>query len=136
MRGTLEEQARALRLMPGVVTFKGAVSNIATLYQEADLFVLTSDREGTPNVILEAMAAGLPVVAANVGGVSDIVRQGMTGYLVDGEEEGLVEALCRLIQRPDVRSMMAQRARAYVAAEHALDRLPGYLRALYTRALA
>jgi glycosyltransferase involved in cell wall biosynthesis len=137
LRGPLEKQARELRLLPDVVEFVGVIPDTASLYQASDLLLLTSDWEGTPNVILEAMASGLPVVATNVGGIPDVVQQGATGYLADPDDDaGLMEALNRLIQEPALCTRIGEQAHAYVTAHHALDRLPDYLRALYTKVLA
>lgn len=136
LRVTLEQQAQELGLFPDVLEFKGTVSDVAPLYRTSDVFLITSDREGTPNVILEAMASGLPIVATNVGGIPDIVQQGTTGYLADPDDEaGLIEALNRLIRKPALRAQIGERARTYVTAHHALDRLPDYLRALYAKVL-
>ena len=72
LRAELEAQGAKLGLYPGCLRFLGGVSDMGRVYQEADICVLTSDFEGTPNVLLEAMAAGLPVVATQVGGVPEI----------------------------------------------------------------
>jgi glycosyltransferase involved in cell wall biosynthesis len=82
-RDTLEQQAARLGLSPESVEFRPAVGDMGPVYRDADIFLLTSDWEGTPNVVLEAMASGLPVVATRVGGVPEIVRHGETGLLVD-----------------------------------------------------
>lgn len=73
--------AETLRLS-GRVSFRGAVRSAAGALSKAQIFVLSSRSEGFPRSILEAMRAGLPVVASNVGGVSEAVRDGRTGYVV------------------------------------------------------
>jgi glycosyltransferase involved in cell wall biosynthesis len=136
LREQLEKQAGALGLLPSTLQFRGSVSDVASVYQEADICVLTSDYEGTPNVLLEAMASGLPVVATKVGGVPEIVRQGKNGFVVEpGDETSLCAALVRLINDSRLRMQMGRDARAYVEANHSLDRLPIMLHGLYRLAL-
>jgi glycosyltransferase involved in cell wall biosynthesis len=137
LRAQLEMQAEALGLLPSSVEFLGSVADIAGLYQTVDICVLTSDFEGTPNVLLEAMASGLPVVATKIGGVPDIVRQGENGFMVEPDnEEGLCAALMSLINDSQLRSEMGQKGRDYVEANHSLKRLPDMLRDLYQLALS
>jgi glycosyltransferase involved in cell wall biosynthesis len=82
---------------PGV-HWLGARSDIARLYSAFDALLLSSRTEGLPLVVLEAMAAGLPVVATKVGGVPGVVEHERTGLLVAPEDEaGLREACARLV---------------------------------------
>jgi glycosyltransferase involved in cell wall biosynthesis len=136
IRKELEAQAARLGLFPEGLQFLGGVSDMAPLYQQADLCVLTSDFEGTPNVLLEAMASGLPVVATKVGGVPEIVQHGATGFVVGREDmEGLVAALVQLVSNAPQRTEMGCRAREYVEEKHSLKRLPAYLSDLYSMVL-
>jgi len=101
LRPELENQARSLGLFPDIVQFRGGVSDIRSVYHEADVCVLTSDFEGTPNVLLEAMSSGLPVVSTKVGGVPDIVRHGRTGFLAAPDDlDGLLVALVERVSAP------------------------------------
>ncbi len=137
LRGALEQQAAQLGLLPDFVEFHGAVSSVAPLYQQADVVVVTSDVEGTPNVILEAMASRLPVVSTGVGGVPDLVQHGDTGFLVDGDDPvALPTILRRMVADRDLRIRMGDRARALVLAHHALSRLPERLERLYGSVLS
>ena len=86
LRSQLEQQTLALGLSD-IIEFRGAVADMVSAYREADMLVLTSDWEGTPNVVLEAMASGLPVVATKVGGVREIVQPEITGYIVEPEDK-------------------------------------------------
>ncbi len=88
-------------ILPGRVEGEEKLS----LYKGASMFVLPSrpGNEGFPNVILEAMAAGLPVVATRVSGAEDIVIPGRTGYIVPpGDKGGLADAMGRLLANPDL----------------------------------
>jgi 2-polyprenyl-3-methyl-5-hydroxy-6-metoxy-1,4-benzoquinol methylase len=79
----------------------------------ADIFVFPSLSEGTPVSLMEAQAAGLPVVASRIGGVPDIVKDGISGLLAPpGDEEALEGAILRLLDDPDERSRLARGARA------------------------
>ena len=132
----LESRARRLGLSPDIVQFRGSVSDMRPVYHRASVCVLTSDFEGTPNVLLEAMASGLPVVATQVGGVSEIVQHGRTGFLAEPDDlDGLVTPLVELVKNSELRMEMGRRARAFVEANHSLQRLPAYLGGLYERAL-
>ncbi|MCL4782714.1 MAG: glycosyltransferase [Bryobacterales bacterium] len=90
-----ETQRASERLgLAGRVHFPGVEENVAELLQAADVFVLASRWEGTPLAVMEAMAAGLPVVATAVGGVPGLVEDGVTGVLVPPEQtEKLAEAI-------------------------------------------
>ena len=132
----LQDQARQLGLLPEGVQFLGSVSDTRSAYQQAAVCVLTSDHEGTPNVLLEAMACGLPVVSTNVGGVPDIVRHGETGFLSEPEDlDGFVGSLSELVKNRELRNEMGKRARTFVESNHSLERLPTYLDNLYHLAL-
>lgn len=136
LRPELEGQARSLGLPPGTLAFYGAVSDMRAVYHAASVCVLTSDYEGTPNVLLEAMASGLPVVATRVGGIPGIVRHAQTGFLFEPEDlEGMIAGLVELARNTELRNRMGRRARAYVEANHSLHRLPVYLSSLYETVL-
>ena len=79
-------------------------SQVDPYFADADIFALSSDYEGLPLVILEAMSAGLPVVATDVGGVREAVSDGISGFLVGrGDVKGLSGKLTRLIDDEDLR---------------------------------
>jgi glycosyltransferase involved in cell wall biosynthesis len=89
------------------------------LYGCADIFVLPSRGDCTPLVIAEAMASGLPIVAARVGAIPDMVRHGHSGLLVDpARPEELAEALRMLVHDPQCRSEMGEAGRRMAEAEH------------------
>ncbi|ATY86365.1 glycosyltransferase family 1 protein [Kyrpidia spormannii] len=106
------------------ITFLGARADVAELLAKAHVFVLTSNWEGFPISILEAMRAGLPVVASDVGGVCEAVVDGETGYLVPrGDEVTLRDRLKRLITNPDLRTRMGQAGRRRYEQHFTLDKM-------------
>ena len=132
----LENQARKLGLLPEFLRFEDCASDMRPYYHASAACVLTSDFEGTPNVLLEAMASGRPVLATRVGGVADIVQDGHTGFLLDPEDlDGLTANATELIRSARLRREMGAHARSFVQENHSLQRLPSYLSKLYERAL-
>lgn len=137
LRSSLQEQAAALNLSPDIVEFRGRVNDMVSLYRETDVFVLTSDFEGTPNVVMEAMAAGLPVVATNVGGASDLIEHGKSGFLIaPNDEASLTETVRQLCSAPELRTRLGEAARQRIETRFALAQLPNFLSDLYRLALA
>jgi glycosyltransferase involved in cell wall biosynthesis len=131
-RARLLTQAKSLSLGPDSLELLGVEAEMGPHYHEADILVLTSDWEGTPNVILEAMASGLPVVATSVGGVSEIVVDGQTGYLVDAwDENGLVDAILDLVENAERREAFGRAGREFVTSRHAVSSIGFELRQLY-----
>ncbi len=92
--------------------------------RRAWIFAMASNREGSPNVILEAMAAGLPVVATRVGGVPELVEEGVTGILVErGDPQDLADALIDCLSDKAQRRAMGLKARERVLAHHSLEKV-------------
>ncbi len=90
---------------------------------QADLFVLPTHGEGMPIAILEAMAAGLPIVATDVAGIPDMVRHEQEGLLIPpGDVPALAAAVMRLLDSPDLREAMGRRGAERVAEEYDLPR--------------
>ena len=80
------------------------------------------DRDGIPNIVLEAMATGTPVVGSSVGGIGEVIRDGETGYLVEpGDAKALADALLRVFDEPEKTNEMTANAREVVRREFALD---------------
>ena len=110
-RSKLEAWAKNI----GDVYFLGRQNHdkVIEYLKSADIFVLASvstasDREGTPTSIMEAMAAGLPIIATNVGGVADLVQNEKNGFVVNpGNSEELSTAMVELINNPDLGQKMA-----------------------------
>jgi glycosyltransferase involved in cell wall biosynthesis len=115
-RAELERLAQTLNLSEQV-RFLGRRRDVPDLMQAFDVFVLTSNSEGCPNVILEAMATGLPVVSTSVGGVPELVTD-ETGILVPpGDDAALADAIRQLLDDPARRQAMGQAGRRR-AVEH------------------
>lgn len=135
-RPGVEEQLRALGL-GNQVRLAGERRDVAALLADADLFVLSSRSEGLPVSVLEAMAAGLPVVASRVGGVPELVSDGETGVLVEpGNARELAAALKRVVADPALRQRLGAAGRARAERAFDLDPFRRAHLALYSRELA
>ena len=100
----LEEEARKMGVQD-CVCLMGERSDIPDILAKADVYISTSHREGLPLSILEAMAAELPVIATNVGGCSDIVRD--NGVLIEDDDQAALEAaMIKLANDPQMRDKM------------------------------
>jgi len=98
--------------LTGLVRMLGSRRDVPELLANADIFVLPSDWEGVSMALLEAMAAGLPVVATTVGGTPEVVMDGVTGFLVPPRDPpALANALSILLQDPDLRQRMGEAGR-------------------------
>ncbi len=111
LRGPLETLARRLQLN-GSVHFTGTVVDTTPYLQASDLYVQPSFREGLPLAMLEAMSCELPVLATNVGGISDLVVDHQNGLLAPSHDAGqLAEGLIEVASRPELRRMLGKQAR-------------------------
>lgn len=137
LRPRLEELADSLCLRPKYLEFMGELADLKPAYDKSDLVVLTSDWEGTPNVLLEAMSRGLPVVATNVGGVPELVRNGENGILVDTHDaDSVASSLITLIENPQLRISMGASGRQVALEKHSPRRLAERLISVYEKALS
>ena len=112
-RTTLDEMAQELGVTD-LIQYVGTVpyDQLEKSYQYADIFVLTSLYEGMPAVILEAMGVGLPIVASDVGGNNEIVKEGKNGFLIPGEDsEKLAQDLAALINSAELQQRMGKASR-------------------------
>jgi len=134
-REALEGQAAALGL-DGALRFLGWRHDLPALYADLDLLALSSRNEGTPVCLLEAMAAGVPVVAAAVGGVPDLVQDRVTGRLTPPQDAGaLASAMAEILADRPAAQAYAAAARAAVFPKHDTKTLIATMRAWYTRLL-
>jgi glycosyltransferase involved in cell wall biosynthesis len=117
--------------------FVGYQNDVARFYDAMDVLLLPSANEGTPVSVIEALAAGRPVVATRVGGVPDVIRDGVDGFLVEAGDAGTLAArLDELARDPERRRRMGSAGQARVLERYAVDRLIDDIDGLYRRLLA
>ncbi|HVU10196.1 MAG TPA: glycosyltransferase [Phototrophicaceae bacterium] len=132
LRDQLEAQVDALGLREAVV-FTGWQRDVAPIYADLDVLVISSVNEGTPVSVIEALSARCPVVASAVGGLPDLLDQGALGKLVPSNDEiALAEAIIETIVNPPDGSA----AQAFVLDRYGIDRLVADLDQLYRGLLA
>ncbi|MGY0634493.1 glycosyltransferase [Luteimonas sp. A478] len=136
MRALIQAQVAAAGISDSVCLL-GEVENAVQLMQAADFLVLPSHFEGQSNALLEAMAAGCPVIASRVGGTPELVEDGRTGVLFPpGDARALAAAMASLASEPDLRKQLADAAREFVARHHSAAALAAATSAVYERCLA
>jgi glycosyltransferase involved in cell wall biosynthesis len=134
-RERLERRAHELGVMRDTL-FLGYQEDVAPYYAAFDALVLPSANEGTPVSVIEALAAGTPVVATRVGGVPDVVREGEEGFLVEtGATDDLAERLCRLAGDAELRQRLGQSGRERVLKRYSVERLLDDVDRLYRELL-
>jgi glycosyltransferase involved in cell wall biosynthesis len=135
-RAELEQQAAALRIS-AQVSFLGHSSDVPAVLQQTDVFAFPSFMEASPNAVMEAMAAGLPVVATRVGGIPEVIEDGRSGVLVPPHDDrALAAGILRLIARPDLAARMGEAARQTVEARFSFERMVGEFQQLYLHELS
>ncbi len=131
LKNELEQLARDLGI-ENDVEFVGEREDIPQILSIMDIFVLPSALEGFSNVILEAMATGLPVVATNVGGIPELVVNKQTGILVPPDEpEELAKAIVDLLRDKNTSREMGKRGRERIEKYFGLEKMLGEYDALY-----
>ncbi len=134
-RSGLEKLAQKLDLADRV-TFLGERRDIPQLLASLDILVLTSSSESSPNVIAEAMAVGVPVVATKVGGVPELITHGRTGMLVaSADEVELAETLEHCLRHPEVLKRLAQSAREFAVGYFSIEAVRNRYERLYDECL-
>ena len=140
-QGSLQGEAEALAGELGLrdaMRFLGARDDVPAVMSAGDGYVMSSAWEGMPMVLLEAAAAGLPIVATAVGGNGEVVRDGESGFLVPARDsEALGQAMLRLMGLPEEqRRAIGKRGREHVRANYGLHRVAERWERVYWDALA
>jgi glycosyltransferase involved in cell wall biosynthesis len=123
LRESLEKQVQDLGLLHQV-RLKGHVNNIPAVLASSTFLAHSSEIEGSPNVVMEAMACGRAVVAMDAGDIPLLIEDGKTGFVVPrGDDDRFVERLATLIQNRDLCRQMGEAGRAKAEREFRTDRL-------------
>ena len=133
LRTTLEETARDFGIADRV-RFLGWRRDLATIYGASDVFLLTSRNEGTPVALIESLAAGVPGVSTDVGGVRDVLgdASGPVGAVAPyGDPVALADAVAQFLADASLRRALGERGRASVIARYGIDRLVDDIDTLY-----
>jgi len=118
------------------VIFTGWKKDLASVYADLDVVALTSQNEGTPVSLIEAMACAKPVVSTDVGGVSDVITHGENGFLVgSGDVESFSDKVADLLMDREKRALFGTRGRDAVKVRYSKDRLVNDIDALYVNCL-
>ena len=125
-------KAQITGVLDGRVHLLGARTDARVLVAGADVLVLPSLIEGIPGVLLEAGAAAVPVVATDVGGVREVVRDGVSGRLIPpGDTDAFVAAVISLLDDPQLRGRLGEAARRYVRDAYSMNSVVGAFERLY-----
>ena len=128
----LRRRAQDLGLLPDGVLFPGRRNDVPALLGRADMLVLSSDYEGCPNVVLEAMAVRRPVVTTPAGDAAVVVEDGVSGYVVPFDDvEAMAGAMVRLAESPELRRTLGEAGRRRVEEAYGYDGLAGRLISAY-----
>jgi glycosyltransferase involved in cell wall biosynthesis len=132
LREALEVQARQLNLVPEYVRFLGNRPDVADFFSALDIFVLSSETEGLPVALLEAMAASKPVVATGVGGIPQAIQDGRNGLLIPPHDPAsLADAILTVMEDSTLRESLAREGYRTVKARFSIDVIAQQMIALY-----
>lgn len=120
---------------PENVFFMGNIQNAAIYTSIADLFVLPSDYEGLPIVIIEAMSLGKPVVASNVGGVAELVKSDVNGYTLENKAELFAEKIKYILDNPNVHARMSKASKEMYEKDFTVDKMVDGYKEIYNKLL-
>ncbi len=133
LRETIERQALDMGLASSI-TFTGFLRDLKPVYSDMDVLVISSDNEGTPVSIIEALAAGVQVVSTAVGGVPDLLRHGRYGILTPpGDADALADGIVKALRQPVNERTAIRQA---IVADYDIGRLANDLGAMYRALLA
>jgi glycosyltransferase involved in cell wall biosynthesis len=115
----LEKQRASLEVSDDI-KFLGYREDALQILEQADVFVLTSDVEGLPGVILEAMVRKIPVISSNAGGISEVITHNLTGFLCN-DSESFLFFMHEMTENEDLREKISKNAYKKVADDFSLD---------------
>lgn len=122
--------------LKNVISLLGERIDINELLVQNDVFCLISNYEGLPISIIEAMRAGLPVIASDVGGNNELVKDGLNGFLVErGNSEQLVERISFLLEHKEILRELGQKSREFYLKEFSAEQMMKRISAVYARVL-
>ena len=137
--GPLEQDLRRLSTALGLddrVSFLGFVEDVPGILPLIDIQVHPSHNEGVALAVSGGMAAGLPIVASDVGGLREVLKHGTTGLLVPpGDNRGFTQAVIDLIERPDQARRLGEAARRFIENEYSLAQAVGEVERTYGEVL-
>lgn len=137
LRSELEDRARQLGLLSNSVQFLGSRQDVAELLAALDIFVLSSEREGLPVSMLEAMAASKPIIVTSVGGIPEVIQNGYNGILVSPHNpSALANAIMDLIENNATREAIAQQGYQTVNTRFSAMAVSRQIASLYDNLLA
>ena len=142
LRQELEQLVERLRINHQV-HFLGFRKDVENIYPDLDVLALTSSNEGSPVSLIEGLASGCAVIATDVGGVSDVVKEGLSGLLVPQPENAqdttsrkLAVEILGLLKNPQQRQRLGEAGRRDVLQRFSIERLLADLGQLYRQSLA
>lgn len=136
LRSSLESYAQKIGLCKDTVNFVGWKEDLPSRFRHADMLVISSDHEGFPNVLLEAMAASLPAIATPAGEVPNVIQIGKTGYIVPFDDtEQMASRMVELANDKERRTQMGSAARRLIETTYSSEALAAHLFAIYHKAL-
>jgi len=104
------------------VVFTGHVDNMAAIYKRMDIMIICSHREGLPNVLLEAMLNNIPVVSIDVGGIPEVIEDGISGLLIkDRFPSSFSKPVIEFVSNKDKRNMFGEAARKRIISKFTFD---------------
>jgi glycosyltransferase involved in cell wall biosynthesis len=133
LRSSLQSTVRG-RGLEDKIRFMGIRDDVNEILKNSDIYVNSSSIEGLPLTVLEAMSAGLPVVATRVGAIPHVIEHNVNGLLVDsGDKEGMTKAIDSLVNNKDLRRRLGDAARRIVKERFSVDRMAHEYREVYER---
>ena len=133
---SLRDLASGLDL-DGKLVWAGFIDDVPAIMHSFDIMIHPTSKEGSGRVVMEAMAAGKPVVGVRSGGVQELIQDDMTGYLVPPHNaNALSEAANRMLNQPSLRKQMGAQAQTYAQKHFSHDRTAAAVQKLYTRVMA